>query len=177
MNKTQFKLILDSNIAASFTGTQFNAKYYVDFKDIISNDADLDKSYYVYVTFKSICSTIAGGNFSNEALYLLNLDFGKGTNTSKFNTVTSLISNPTNITHILPLTCTLEKGSTIPQLYFELYDNDQTPTIINNIRSLNFIRLNVLLAFNSTNNVIYGSYNPTHPGNVKYVCILSFVEM
>ena len=51
-NKKTFKILLNSYVTSSFTGGQFNARYYVDLTDVISNDADFDKSYYVYVTFR-----------------------------------------------------------------------------------------------------------------------------
>ncbi len=42
-NKLSFKVLLDNHNAPSFTGVQFNASNYIDFKKLIVNDEDLDK--------------------------------------------------------------------------------------------------------------------------------------
>ena len=170
MNKTQFKLILDSNITDSYIASPsiYNANYYVDLKSVITNDEDLDKSYYVYINFRSKATTITLGGIANTSIFLLNIDFNKGTKTSKFQSG----STPTNITNIIPITISQENGvATSPITYFDLKDRDQIPSIINNIRSINFIKLNVVTA-NS-----YQTFAPTTPDNTKYVCILSFVEV
>ncbi len=65
-NKRTFKIFLDSFNTASFTGTQFNASYYVDLKTVISNDEDFDKSYYVYFSFRTIANTQTNNNIASN---------------------------------------------------------------------------------------------------------------
>ncbi len=70
-NKLSFKVLLDNHNTASFTTeSQFNASYYVDFKKLIVYDEDLDKSYYVYVTFKTMGNFVTSNAISNENLFL-----------------------------------------------------------------------------------------------------------
>ncbi len=141
--KTSFKILLNSYVTASYTGTQFNAKYYVNLTDVISNDADFDKSYYVYVTFRSRCAAIATNKLENTDSFYLNIDFNKKSNISQYQQQNKTIKN---ISYILPVMTTLEKGTTTVNTFFYLKDKDQKPTIINNIRSINFITLNVTQA-------------------------------
>ena len=98
-NKRTFKIFLDSFNTASFTGTsQFNASYYVDLKTVISNDEDFDKSYYVYVNFKTLMATQGVSGITSESrIYLLNIDFNKGLNTISYGGTRPI----KNICHIL----------------------------------------------------------------------------
>ena len=85
-NKKTFKIFLDSFNTASFTGSsQFKASYYVDLKTVISNDEDFDKSYYVYVNFRTLSNSQGNtGVTTDSRLYLLNIDFNKGLNTISY---------------------------------------------------------------------------------------------
>ncbi len=83
-NKLSFKVLLDCFNDDSFTGPQFDRSYYVDFKSLIVNDADLDKSYYVYVTFRSLEATYSTNGIRSDKIYLLNIDFNKGLNTLSY---------------------------------------------------------------------------------------------
>ncbi len=168
-NKLSFKVLLDNFNTSSFTiGSQFNANYYVDFKKLIVNDEDLDKSYYVYVTFKSMGFGTATTGISNDHLYLLSIDFNKGSNTIQYTTP----SRPNkNICHVIPINESLERGTSTVFVYFELKDNQQMPTVVNNIRSINTINLEVIEADT------YTTFTPTTPAASKYTCILTFVEM
>jgi len=75
-NKKTFKIFLDSFNTASYAGTsQFNASFYVDLKTVISNDEVFDKSYYVYVNFRTLAAVQGASDIaSNARLYLLNID-------------------------------------------------------------------------------------------------------
>ena len=51
--KKTFKIMLDSNNTASWTGTLYKAVYYIDLNQIITNNDEYCKSYYMYCTFLS----------------------------------------------------------------------------------------------------------------------------
>ena len=159
-NKLSFKVLLDNFNPDSFTGPQYDASYYVDFKSLIVNDADLDKSYNVYVTFRSLSAGYGSNGIRSDRIYLLNIDFNKNTNIIQYQPSTRPNKN---ICQILPFSVSLERGSTVPYTYFYLNDGDQTPTVINNIRSINSIKLQVLEA----NTYIIFAPSPTGtPANV-----------
>ncbi len=175
--------MLDSFNDASFasSGTQFDRSYYVDFKQLVVNDADLDKSYNVYASFRSIGSTVGLNGIRTDKVFLLNIDFNKGSNIIQY---TPSTRTNKNISHILPVSCSLERGSTTVYTYFDLKDNDQMPTVVNNIRSINTIKLQVIEV---NTYVIFAPAVPplaaatppalSAPDNSKYVCILTFVEI
>jgi hypothetical protein len=79
-NKLSFKVLLDSFNVDSFTGPQFDRSYYVDFKQLVVNDADLDKSYYVYVSLRSLGASYNTNKIASDRIYLLNIDFNKAPN-------------------------------------------------------------------------------------------------
>jgi len=172
-NKLSFKVLLDSFNDASFasSGTQFDRSYYVDFKQLVVNDADLDKSYNVYASFRSIASTVGLNGIRTDKVFLLNIDFNKGSNIIQYTQSTRINKN---ISHILPISCSLERGSGSVYTYFDLKDNDQMPTVVNNIRSINTIKLQVIEA---NTYVIFTPTTTGAPDNSKYVCILTFVEI
>ncbi len=172
-NKLSFKVLLDNFITSSFTGAQYNASYYVDFKKLVVNDEDLDKSYYVYVTFRTMGNLVTNNSISNDHLFLLNIDFNKGPNIIQYATSSRPIKN---ICYIIPIEDSLERGVSNTQVFtcFHLKDSDHKPTVVNNIRSINSIKLQVIEADS------YNIFTPTTtgaPNNSKYTCILTFVEM
>jgi hypothetical protein len=170
-NKKTFKIFLDSFNAASYTGTQFNASFYVDLKTVISNDEDFDKSYNVYVNFRTLAAVQgASGIASNARLYLLNIDFNKGLNTLSYGGTRQM----KNICHILNIKTTDEDSlETVPVMltYLELKDSDQMPSVVHNLRNVNTILLQVLTSDN------FSIFAPGVPANSRYCCILTFVEM
>ena len=166
-NKTTFKILLNSFITTSYVANNnnhYNAKYYVDLKDVINNDEDLDKSYNVYVSFRSTGAALSNG-INNADTYLLNIDFSKMSNTVQYQQQ----NKPNrNICNIIPVSITLERTASTTSL-FDLKETEQNPTKINNIRSINFITLNLITADT------YETFAMS--SGSKYVCILTFLEI
>jgi len=181
-NKLSFKVLLDSYNTSSFTGTQFNASYYVDFKRYIVNNEDLDKSYYVYASFESMGNIQSSNEITNENLYLLSINFNKGNNIIQYATPSRPVKN---ICYIIPVDESYERGvaatgSVATYTRFRLKDKQQMPTVVKNIRSINAINLQVIVAgTNATIPVTYPNniFTPTTPNNSKYTCILTFLEI
>ena len=162
-NKRTFKILLDANRTDSYTGNQFNASYYVDLRNIIVNDEDFDKQYHMYCSFRSRAEHILNNQISSNQVYLLNIDLNKGINTYQY-------TQPyKNISFILPTMVNNEQ--ILAQIYFYLKEIDNMAVYINNIRSINFINLNV---YKASDNSLFipdiGNYS-------TYVCILTFVEV
>jgi hypothetical protein len=173
-NKLSFKVLLDSFNDDSFVSgsPQFDRSYYIDFKSLIVNDADLDKSYNVYVSFRSLGATYNTNGIRTDKVFLLNIDFNKGFNIIQY---TPSTRTNKNISHILPVSSSLERGSSVVFTYFDLKDNNQMPTVVNNIRSINSIKLQVIEA--NTYVIFTPVTGAAAPDNSKYVCILTFVEI
>ncbi len=180
-NKRTLKIFLDNFNTASFTGTQFNASYYVDLKTIIRDDEDFDKSYNVYVNFRTIAAIqTSNGISSNARIFLLNIDFNKGLNTLSFGGATRPMRN---ISHILDIKTTNEDivgdpYAATPVLgivytYLELSDPNQMPSVVQNLRNVNTILLQVL----TTDTGSVAPFVSSSPANSKYACIITFVEM
>jgi len=163
-NKRTFKILLDANRTDSYTGNQFNASYYVDLRNIIVNNEDFDKQYHMYCSFRSRGDHIVNNEISTNEVFLLDINLNKGINTYQY-------TQPyKNMSFILPVSVSNELSAT-PQTYFYLKEIDNMPVFINNIRSINFINLNVYKA--STNTL----FDPILDYNSYYVCILTFVEV
>ena len=47
--KKSFKIFLDSNNANSYTGNLYNAKYSINLNTIITNSADLNNYYVLFI--------------------------------------------------------------------------------------------------------------------------------
>ena len=80
-----YKIVLDSYDTTSYTGDQYNAKYFIYLDEVIKNVADLDKSYIMDVKITSVSSLSTESEFNRTILYGYNLDLGKNTNACQFN--------------------------------------------------------------------------------------------
>jgi len=80
-----YKIILDSYDSNSYSGDQYNAKYYINMNEVIRNVKDLDKSYIMDVKITSVSSLSTESGFNPTILYGYNIDLGKRTNGYQFN--------------------------------------------------------------------------------------------
>jgi len=159
MSKKSFKVVLNSLNLNSFTGTELDADYFIDLKNILRNKEDYEKSYYIYCTFitDTNSSTLIG--LSSTDIYTLILNFSnKCSNIYQYN-------NNNLISFVLPIQVNpSDNGAGAPHIGLILQDKDQRPLYIENLYNINNIKLQVL-----DNNVISTS-------DLSYVCILTFVE-
>ena len=85
-NKKTFKILLDSNHGASYTGSSiFNATYYIDLTKLLTNQEDFNIPYLMFCTFKSRADTIANNQITNNEVYFLTIDLYKGYNLYQYN--------------------------------------------------------------------------------------------
>jgi hypothetical protein len=160
--KRTFKVLLDSDRTNSYNGTQFNANYYIDLKQIITDDSAYDKSYYMYCTFRSRSDTIANNGINSNNIYSLHIDMGRGINVYQYN-------HSKNVSFLVPVSVSNETAT--PQTYFNLTDDLAQPVFLQNIRNMNFITLNLI---NNSNNTTFTGSGVD--ANLRYVCMLTFVE-
>ena len=165
-NKKTFKILLDSNHGASYTGSSiFNATYYIDLTKLLTNQEDFNKPYLMYCTFKSRADTIANNGVTNNEVYFLTIDLYKGYNLYQYN------NRSGNTIYSVPVMYTLEgAAATDKQTYFDLKDNDSKPVYITDLNNVSKIYLNLSVASTSS------TFAPATPANSKYICLLTFVE-
>jgi hypothetical protein len=159
--KRTFKILLDSNRTNSYDGPQFNANYYINLTQIISDDESFDKSYYMYCTFRSRADTIANNSITTNNVYSLHIDMGKGLNIYQFN-------HSKNVSFLIPVSVSNETAT--PQTYFNLTDDLAQPVFLQNIRNMNFITINLI---NNTTNQTFASGSDA---SSRYTCMLTFIE-
>ena len=154
--KRAFKVVLDSNSAVSWSGSQFNATYIVDFKTVVREAWRLKKAYYMTFSFVSIAGTAAETGISNLDVYTLHIDMCKGQNIYRYNNV----KVPSGIVRVDAL------GS---NLLFNTKPTDNEPVLIDNLSDVTGITLNLI---STTGN---STFVPGSAGT-KYVCILNLQE-
>jgi hypothetical protein len=159
--KKSFKIVLDSTSLDSYSGTQYNANYYIDLSKVIRNREDYDKSYYVYCTFISETNTADTVDIITTILYTLTLKLS-----NKFNNIYQYTNNNNLYSFVLPIQVNPsdDSGQPDPHIGFFLQDKDQRPLFIENINNLTNINLCVLENGAPTTAI------------ADYICILTFVE-
>ena len=163
--KNQFKIVLDSNNSASFTGRQFDATYILDFNRIIMRQEDYDKSYIMTFYFKSAESAHGTSTVVGNEVYQLALDFGKGIN-CVYN------RNQLNIVGLLEVQVGVTTSNASSLLARE---KDNSGVIISNLRNIHSCRLTVV---QSSNNTVFNATNDTTINNAsKYVCCITLTEI
>lgn len=160
--KKTFKILLDSNHGASYSGTQFNASYYIDLTKLLTNQEDFNKSYLMYCTFKSRADIIANNQITSNDVYYLTIDLYKGFNLYQYN------NRSGNTVYVVPVSVSAETAT--QQTYFDMKDYDNMPVLITDLNNVSKIYLNLSLASTSS------TFAPTAPANSRYACLLTFVE-
>jgi hypothetical protein len=166
--KRSFKVVLDSYNTNSYTGSQFNANYYVDLVRLINDEKAFDKQYNIYCQFISKSESITNNQITSTNIYTLSLNF---------NNVSSQIyqyNQFRNYNFIIPVENLTDTGGAIHTL-FKLNDNTQHPVFIQNIRNLTNINLQVCQN-TAGDPAIQNIFDPSTMNNSKYICILTFVE-
>jgi hypothetical protein len=158
--KKSFKIVLDSNNTDSWTGNLYKANYYLDLTQIIQNNDDFFKSYYMYCSFISKADDVTNNLITPAKVYTLHIDMGKGLNVYEYKS----IKTPSFILPVEVINSVV--GGAEPDTRFYLLDYQQQPTVIPNILNLNTIQIQV----------IDTSTDSTTASNANYVCVLTFVE-
>ena len=160
--KKTFKILLDSNHGASYSGTQFNASYYIDLTKLLTKQEDFNKPYLMYCTFKSRSDTIANNQLTNNDFYFLTIDLFKGFNLYQYN------NRSGNTVFVVPVSFSNETAT--PQTYFDMKDYDNMPVLIPDLLNVSKIYLNLSIASTSS------TFAPTVNAFSRYTCLLTFVE-
>lgn len=171
--KRRFQVVLDSNNTASFTGSQFNATYAVDFKTVVREAWRLKKAYNMSFQFVSRASTFAVSGITSNKVYQLHIDMGKPQQIYKqahARVPSGVVRTSTQGTGVWTVTAGVADVPT----YFDSRPDDNTPTLLDNLSDITNININLL------EQPGYTTFNASNDGTIntatKYVCILTFVE-
>lgn len=172
--KKNFKIWLDSNATASYTGTQFDARYFVDLNQCVRETWRLNSSYRMTFSFVSKASTFAVGTVSSTNVYTLHIDLGQGAPTMYRYTSVRTPSGIVRVDSAGSGVWTVTAGVADVPVYFNARPDDNEPVFINNLKNINTIALNLIQAgtgtFNSADNA--GINTAT-----RYICCLNFEEV
>lgn len=174
--KKSFKVVLDSNNTASYSGPQFDARFIVDLNQIIREPWRMKRSYVMTFSFKSISSTFAVSGVSSTKLYKLHIDIGKGTQTIfQFNATRA----PAGIVGVSSegvgvYTNVAAASSFDIPCYFNSRPADNDGVFISDLQSVNTITLNLI---DPTTGTFNSADNGTINTATKYICVLNFQEL
>lgn len=172
--KKNFKIWLDSNVAASYTGTQFDARYFVDFNQCVRETWRLNSSYRMTFSFVSKASTFAIGTVSSTNVYSLHIDLGQGAPTMYRYTAVRTPSGIVRVDNAGSGVWTVTAGVADVPVYFNARPADNEGVFINNLKNINQIALNLIQVGTGTFN---SADNATINTATKYVCCLNFEEV
>lgn len=161
--KRTFKVILNSAATNSYIGvSKWNLNFFVDLTHVIFDDSAFDKPYYMTFNMQSGSFPTASPDISTAGNYAVHIDFGKGLNIFQYNQV----KNTSGI-----LGFGYDMTSTPPKIYFDTKETDNAPILVNNIRNISNINVNVLDLSTGGN----GS-TPSDLNGVNYIMFLTFTE-
>lgn len=172
--KKNYKIWLDSYNTSSFTGPQFDARFFVDFNQCIREEFRLKSSYIMTFSFLSRASTFAVGTVSTNNIYTINIDLGQGTPTmyryASARTPSGVVRVSTEGSGVYTTTT----GVCDIPVYFNAKTNENDGVFINNLIGVNNININLIQGGVGTFN---GSDDATINNNTKYICCLNFQEV
>ena len=157
--KKIYKVNLVSSDTTSWTGSLYNASYFVDMKTIVKDIADYGKAYKMTFSFKGF----EDANILTTEIYGIHIDMGKAVPITQFHTTNRLY------TGILSQTAWFGRG--IP--YFSTLPDDNDPTYYSDIQNIDRINIRVFRINANT------QYVPATSGSTpkNYFCQIAFEEV
>jgi hypothetical protein len=157
--KKIYKVNLVSFDTTSWTGSLYNATYFVDMKKIVKDIADYDKAYKMTFSFKSF----EDANVLTTEIYGIHIDMGKAVPITQFSTTDRLY------TGILTQDAWFGRGIG----YFSTKPDDNDATYYSDIRNIDTITIRV---FRVNANL---QYVPATSGITpkNYFCQICFEEV
>jgi hypothetical protein len=177
--KKNYKIWLDTNNTASYSGPQFDASFPVELNKIIQDPWRLKSSYRMTFSFLSRSPTqadMAATGLSTQKTFKLHIDLGKGTPTMyQYNA----IRVPAGVVHVKNegvgyyTNVAAASPFNIPA-YFAATPNDNDPVFINDLLSVCKININLIESGVGTFNA---SDDATINTNLKYIVCLNLQEL
>ena len=168
-----YKIVLDSYDTSSFTRTQFNATYYIDFNKFITNQEDFKKPYKLNVSITSISSYTTDSELTPTTnLYYYSVDFSKQlTRNATFSRTRKPITGVLRFENIADVyISTTVAADSVYQTKTNIKVDDG-PFFLNNLKNINNITFQV---FKGSDNSIF---TPADNSKSKYVVILTLEQV
>jgi hypothetical protein len=177
--KKNYKIWLNTNNTASYSGPQFDATFPVELNKIIQDPWRLKSSYRMTFSFLSRSpaqADMAATGLSTQHIFTVHIDLGKGTPTMyQYNA----IRIPAGVVHVknegVGYYTNIASGSAfnIPA-YFSATPNDNDPVFINDLLGVSKININLIESgvgtFNAANDAGINA-------SLKYVVCLNLQEL
>jgi len=171
---SQYKIILDSNDTNCYMGSQFNAKYYVNTTDMLSNPLDENKKYSVVVNLRSIANYSSVNDLNQQEVYVVNISFNKPADIYRYsqskNNYSCLVGFEYDYGTYKSLTTGFDIDYSTKAL-MSIKQGDNAPFTIPNLKSINTIDLTFIKTSNDTILTV------TDETKSRYVCILTLTEI
>jgi hypothetical protein len=174
--KKCFKVWLDTNNTASYSGPQFDARFTVEMNNLITEPWRLKSSYKMTFSFKSISSTFATSGITSTKLYKCCIDLGKGTPAMYQYNSTRVPSGVVGVsTEGVGVYTNVAAASSfdIP-VFFNSRPLDNDPVFIQSLDGISIININLIDpttgTFNSADNAVINTAT-------KYIVCLNFQEL
>ena len=172
--KKNYKILLDTNVTASYSGSQFDARFPVDLNQIIREPWRLKSSYRMTFEFISKASTFAVGGVTSTNIYSVHIDLGKGTPTMFRYTNVRVPAGIVRVSNDGSGVFTTTAGVADIPVYFNSRPQDNDPLFIDDLLNISNININLIQAgsgtFNSADNA--GINTAT-----KYICCINLQEL
>jgi hypothetical protein len=174
--KKSFKVVLDTNNTASYSGSQFDARFTVELNKIIREPWRMKKSYLMTFSFRSISATHAVSGVSSTKLYKLHIDIGKGTPTIFQYNATRAPAGIVGVSSegVGVYTNVAAAASFDIPVYFNARPADNDGVFVNDLLGIHTINLNLI---DPTTGTFNNADNATINTNTKYICVLNFQEL
>lgn len=177
--KKNYKIWLNTNNTASYSGPQFDARFPVELNKIIQDPWRLKSSYRMTFSFISRSpaqADMAATGVSTQKVYTVHIDLGKGTPTMY---QSNAIRIPAGIVRVRNdgvgyyTNVAAASAFNIPA-YFAAIPTENDPVFINDLLSVSVININLIEAgvgtFNSTDDAAINT-------SLKYIVCLNLQEL
>lgn len=177
--KKNYKIWLNTNNTASYSGAQFDARFPVELNKIIQDPWRLKSSYRMTFSFISRSpaqADMAATGVSTQKVYTVHIDLGKGTPTMY---QSNAIRIPAGVVRVRNegvgyyTNVTAATAFNIPA-YFAALPAENDPVFINDLLGVSVININLIEAgvgtFNSTDDAAINT-------SLKYIVCLNLQEL
>ena len=174
--KKSFKVWLDTNTTASYSGPQFDARFTVEMNKLITEPWRLKSSYEMTFSFKSISSTFATSGITSTKLYKCHIDLGKGTPSMYQYNATRIASGLVGVSSegVGVYTNVAAAASFDIPVFFNSRPLDNDPVFIPSLDGISIININLIDATTGTfNSVDDGTINTA----TKYIVCINLQEL
>jgi hypothetical protein len=174
--KKNFKVVLDANNTASYSGKQFDASFTVDLNQIIRETWRMKRAYKMTFSFRSISGLFSVNTVTSTKLYKLHIDLGKGTPTMYQYNQTRVPAGIVGVSSegVGVYTNVAAASAFDIPCYFNARPNDNDGVFVNDLQNINTITLNLI---DPTTGTFNSSDNATINTATKYICVLNFQEL